>query len=115
MENSLSEKPAVIFSASAAERVTDIARQQNKPAILRLSVEGGGCSGFRYQYSLADHIEAEDCQIHEGEATLIIDPVSLDLLAGSTVNFIKSLNGSAFQIENPNAVSGCGCGSSFSI
>ncbi|MFT8735998.1 MAG: iron-sulfur cluster insertion protein ErpA [Zymomonas mobilis] len=115
MTNDPSAKPPVTFSQAAAERVTEIAHQQKKPAILRLSVEGGGCSGFRYQYALADQAEADDCQVQQGDAVLIVDPVSLDLLAGATVNFVKSINGSAFQIDNPNAVSGCGCGSSFSI
>ena len=115
MTNNPTDKAAIIFSPEAAERVAEIAHQQKKPAILRLSVEGGGCSGFRYQYNLADKPEADDYQASQGDSLLIVDPVSFDLLAGATVNFVKSINGAAFQIDNPNAVSGCGCGSSFSI
>lgn len=103
------------LSPSAAARVAAIAAKQGKPAILRLAVEGGGCSGFQYRFGLADAAEADDLVIETGDATLVVDPVSLDLVAGSTVDFVESLGGSAFQVTNPNAASGCGCGSSFSI
>lgn len=103
------------LSPSAAARVAAIAAKQGKPAILRLAVEGGGCSGFQYRFGLADAAEADDLVIETGDATLVVDPISLDLVAGSTVDFVESLGGSAFQVTNPNAASGCGCGSSFSI
>lgn len=103
------------LSPSAAARVAAIAAKQGKPAILRLAVEGGGCSGFQYRFGLADAAEADDLVIETGDATLVVDPVSLDLVAGSIVDFVESLGGSAFQVTNPNAASGCGCGSSFSI
>lgn len=103
------------LSPSAAARVAAIAAKQSKPAILRLAVEGGGCSGFQYRFGLADAAEADDLVIETGDATLVVDPISLDLVAGSTVDFVESLGGSAFQVTNPNAASGCGCGSSFSI
>nr|WP_100868141.1 iron-sulfur cluster insertion protein ErpA [Novosphingobium kunmingense] len=103
------------LSPSAAARVAAIAAKQGKPAILRLAVEGGGCSGFQYRFGLAESAEADDLVVEAGEATLVVDPVSLDLVAGSTVDFVESLGGSAFQVTNPNAASGCGCGSSFAI
>ena len=103
------------LSPSAAARVAVIAAKQGKPAILRLAVEGGGCSGFQYRFGLADAPEADDLVIEMDAATLVVDPVSLDLVAGSTVDFVESLGGSAFQVTNPNAASGCGCGSSFAI
>ena len=103
------------LSPSAAARVAAIAAKQGKPAILRLAVEGGGCSGFQYRFGLADAAEADDLVIETGDATLVVDPISLGLVAGSTVDFVESLGGSAFQVTNPNAASGCGCGSSFSI
>lgn len=103
------------LSPSAAARVAAIAAKQGKPAILRLAVEGGGCSGFQYRFGLADAAEADDLVIETSDATLVVDPISLGLVAGSTVDFVESLGGSAFQVTNPNAASGCGCGSSFSI
>jgi iron-sulfur cluster assembly accessory protein len=103
------------LTPAAASRVAAIAAKQAKPAILRLSVEGGGCSGFQYRFDLADAAEADDCVSETGSATLVVDPVSLDLVAGGVVDFVESLGGSAFKVENPNAVAGCGCGSSFGV
>lgn len=103
------------LSPSAAARVAAIAARQGKPAILRLSVEGGGCSGFQYKFGLADAPEGDDLVIENAGATLVVDPVSLDLVAGSVVNYVESLGGAAFRVENPNASAGCGCGSSFAV
>ena len=103
------------FSPSAAARVAVIAGKQGKPAILRLSVEGGGCSGFQYKFGLADAPEADDLVIEQEGVQLLVDAVSLDLVAGSEVDYIESLGGAAFKVTNPNAASGCGCGSSFAI
>ena len=103
------------LSPAAAARVAAIAQKQGKPAIMRLSVEGGGCSGFQYQFGLADATEADDLVAETDGVRLVVDPVSLDLVAGCTVNFVESLGGAAFQVENPNAAAGCGCGSSFSV
>ena len=105
----------IILTPNAAKRVAAIAEKQGKAAILRLSVEGGGCSGFQYRFGLADGIEADDIAVQEAGVTLVVDEVSLDLVRGSAVDFVESLGGSAFQVTNPNAASGCGCGSSFSI
>jgi len=103
------------LSPSAAARVAAIAAKQGKPAILRLSVEGGGCSGFQYRFGLADGADGDDLVVETAGTMLVVDPVSLDLVAGSTVDFVESLGGSAFQVTNPNAASGCGCGSSFAV
>ena len=101
---------------AAAARVAEIAGKQGRPAILRLSVEGGGCSGFQYRYGLADAVDADDDLIVETDGVqLVVDSVSLDLVRGSAVDFVESLGGKMFQITNPNAASGCGCGSSFSV
>ena len=105
----------MILTPNAAKRVAAIAGKQGKAAILRLAVEGGGCSGFQYRFGLADSIEDDDIAVHESGVTLVVDEVSLDLVRGSAVDFVESLGGSAFQVTNPNAASGCGCGSSFSI
>jgi iron-sulfur cluster assembly accessory protein len=103
------------LSPSAAARVAVIAGKQGKPAILRLAVEGGGCSGFQYKFDLAGAAEAGDLVIERDGVTLVVDPVSLDLVAGSVVDYVESLGGAAFKVENPQAASGCGCGSSFSV
>ena len=105
----------IILTPNAAKRVAAIAEKQGKSAILRLAVEGGGCSGFQYRFGLADSIEADDVTVEESGVTLVVDEISLDLVRGSAVDFVESLGGSAFQVTNPNAASGCGCGSSFSI
>ncbi len=111
----MSEIADIILTPNAAKRVAAIAAKQGKPAMLRLSVEGGGCSGFQYRFGLAESIEADDVMAEESGVKLVVDSVSLDLVRGSAVDFVESLGGSAFQVTNPNAASGCGCGSSFSV
>lgn len=106
---------AISLTPSAAARVAAIAARQGKPAILRLSVEGGGCAGFQYRFGLADGIESDDTAAEQDGVTLVVDEVSLDLVRGSAVDFVESLGGAAFQVKNPNAASGCGCGTSFSV
>jgi iron-sulfur cluster insertion protein len=105
----------VDLTPSAAARVAAIAAKQGKPAILRLSVDGGGCSGFQYRFGLADAVEAEDLVSHTDGVTLVVDPISLDLVDGAAVDYVESLGGAAFRVTNPNAASGCGCGASFSV
>jgi iron-sulfur cluster insertion protein len=105
----------VELTQSAAARVATIAAKQAKPAILRLSVEGGGCSGFQYKFGLADTVECDDSVAETDGVRLIVDSVSLDLVSGAAVDYVESLGGSAFKVTNPNAASGCGCGSSFSV
>ena len=103
------------LTEAAATRVAAIAQKQAKPAILRLSVEGGGCSGFQYKFDLAQAIDSDDAVSETDGVKLVVDPVSLDLLAGSKVDFVEDLGGAAFKVENPQAAAGCGCGSSFGI
>ena len=102
------------LTPSAAKRVAFIADRQGKPAILRLSVDGGGCAGFSYKFEMGD-IGEDDVRTQTDGVTLVVDPVSLDLLDGSAVDYVEDLGGSAFKVTNPNAASGCGCGSSFSV
>lgn len=103
------------LSPAAAARVAAIAAKQGKPAILRLAVEGGGCSGFQYKFELADAADGDDLTVETDGVTLVVDPMSLDLVAGSMVDYVESLGGAAFKVENPNASAGCGCGSSFAV
>jgi iron-sulfur cluster assembly accessory protein len=109
------DAPTMTLSPSAAARIALIAEKQGKPAALRLAVEGGGCSGFQYRFGLAESIEDDDLVVETDGVKLVVDPVSLDLVAGSVVDFVDSLGGSAFKVENPMAAAGCGCGSSFAV
>ncbi len=106
---------APTLTDAAAARIAAIAEKQAKPAILRLSVEGGGCSGFQYKFDLAESPEGDDSVSENDGVKLVVDAVSMDLVAGSTVDFVESLGGAAFKVENPQAAAGCGCGSSFGI
>lgn len=111
----MDQTQSLTLSPSAAARVAAIASKQGKPAILRLAVEGGGCSGFQYKFGLADAPDADDSVTETDGVKLVVDSVSLDLVAGCVVDFVESLGGAAFKVENPNAAAGCGCGSSFSV
>jgi iron-sulfur cluster assembly accessory protein len=107
---------SIHLSEAAAARVAEIARRQGRPsALLRLSVEGGGCAGLQYRFELADAPAGDDLTVETDGVALVIDRVSLPFVAGSTVDFVQSLGGSAFQVVNPQARSGCGCGTSFSV
>ncbi|WP_029935387.1 iron-sulfur cluster insertion protein ErpA [Sphingomonas sp. UNC305MFCol5.2] len=108
-------QPDIALTPAAAARVAAIAAKQSKPAILRLSVEGGGCSGFQYKFGFADAVEADDTVAELGGVQLVVDSVSLDLVRGAQVDFVDSLGGAHFNVTNPNAASGCGCGTSFSV
>jgi len=103
------------LTPAAAARVAAIAQRQGKPAILRLSVEGGGCAGFQYRFGLADQVEQDDQTTALDGVILVVDEMSLELVRGSAVDYVESLGGAAFQVTNPNAASGCGCGTSFSV
>jgi iron-sulfur cluster assembly accessory protein len=103
------------LTPSAARRIAWIAERQHKPAILRLAVDGGGCAGFTYTFELAEAADADDEVAESDGVRLVVDPVSLELVKGSAVDFVEDLGGAAFKVTNPNAASGCGCGSSFSV
>lgn len=109
------DEPTISLSPAAARRVAAIADKQGKPAILRLSVEGGGCSGFQYRFGLAEGPDAEDSIAQTDGVSLVVDRMSLDLVAGCVVDYVESLGGAAFRVENPNAAASCGCGSSFAV
>jgi iron-sulfur cluster insertion protein len=105
----------ISLTASAAARVAAIAANQGKPAVLRLSVEGGGCSGFQYRFGLADGPASDDSIAETDGVRLVVDEVSLDLVRGAEVDYVESLGGAAFRVNNPMAAAGCGCGSSFAV
>ena len=106
----------VTLTENAARRVKKLREMEGNPDLmLRLSVSGGGCSGFSYGFSLDGQKTEDDQTFSFYDVTMVIDTVSLDLLAGSTIDFVEDLMGSAFSVTNPNATSTCGCGSSFSV
>ncbi|MFM9940941.1 MAG: HesB/IscA family protein [Hyphomicrobiaceae bacterium] len=105
----------VTLTQRAGQRIAEIAAKEAGTAALRISVEGGGCSGFSYKFELIGGPDSEDLAISNSGGTIVIDPVSLGYLAGSEVDFVDDLIGASFKIKNPNATSACGCGTSFSI
>ncbi len=110
------EQAAFSLSASAAARVAWLLAQEAQPGLmLRVSVSGGGCSGFQYGFSLDDTVNPDDRTFERDGVTAVVDEASLDLLAGSEVDYVEELVGASFQVKNPNATSSCGCGASFSI
>ena len=116
-EGSASDNPdGLIVTDSAAQRIKKLrAMEGNETLMLRVSVSGGGCSGFQYGFSLDDKIAGDDRIFERDGVKVLVDEVSLDLLKGSQVDFREDLGGSYFQVSNPNATSSCGCGSSFSV
>lgn len=107
--------PAITVAGGAAERIREILAGQPAGTFVRLAVNAGGCSGFSYAFDL-DAVRAPDDRLFGEEgAGLVVDPASLDLLAGSVVDYEVSLAGSHFRVSNPNATSGCGCGTSFAV
>ena len=105
----------ISVSESAAKRINHILAKDSAKSALRVSVEGGGCSGFSYKFDLADKIEADDIIIEKNAAKVLIDPVSLEYMDGSEIDFVDNLMGQSFQIKNPQATSSCGCGTCFSL
>jgi iron-sulfur cluster insertion protein len=103
------------LSPAAARRITAIGAQEGRPMMLRVAVEGGGCSGFQYQFDLVDHANDDDLRIERDGAAALVDEMSLVLLKGSEIDFVDELAGAEFKVRNPNAKSSCGCGVSFSI
>ena len=105
----------VTLSDRAARRIRAIGEAEGRPMMLRVAVEGGGCSGFQYQFDLVDQVQDDDLKVERDGATALVDVVSLVLLKGSEIDFVDELAGAEFRVRNPNAKSSCGCGVSFSI
>lgn len=103
------------LSARAARRIAQIVASEPDTPILRVSVDGGGCSGFQYGFNLVRVPAPDDLVIERDGAVVVIDPVSLQFLGGSEIDFVDDLIGQSFTVRNPNATSSCGCGTSFSI
>ena len=104
------------ITESAAKRVAELIKAEpGKGLMLRVSVSGGGCSGFQYGFSFDDTVRDDDRTFERDGVSVVIDEVTIELLGGSEIDFVEELIGSSFQIRNPNATSSCGCGSSFAI
>jgi iron-sulfur cluster insertion protein len=101
---------------NAAKRIAFLAAEDGTPGVkLRIAVSGGGCSGFQYGFSFDTDVNGDDRLFVNGDAAVVIDETSLELLAGSQIDFVEDMVGSSFQITNPNATSSCGCGNSFAV
>lgn len=105
----------VTLSDSAAKRIAVILKAETEKKAMRVSVEGGGCSGFSYKFDLVGDADDDDLVLEKGEAKVLIDSLSLVYMSGSEIDFVDNLLGQSFQIKNPNAVASCGCGTSFSV
>ncbi|WP_312361861.1 iron-sulfur cluster insertion protein ErpA [Ensifer sp.] len=105
----------VTLSDAAARRIATILRSDGHKNAMRVSVEGGGCSGFSYKFDLVDDANDDDLVLEKDNAKVLIDSLSLVYMGGSEIDFIDNLLGQSFQIKNPNAVASCGCGTSFSM
>lgn len=109
-------QPTVTLSEAAAKRVAALIERQGNPRLkLRLSVEGGGCSGFQYKFGFDETAQPDDTVVERDGVTMLVDAVSLPLLDGAEVDYVETLGAASFQVKNPNAQSSCGCGTSFSI
>ena len=105
----------ITVTARAARRIGEILRREPPGAMLRVSVEGGGCSGFQYKFDMERSQAADDVVITRDGATVLVDQISLGYLAGSEIDFVDDLIGASFRVNNPQATASCGCGTSFSI
>ena len=103
------------LSESAARRLAKLGDAEGRPVMLRVAVDGGGCSGFQYRFELVEAAEADDIRIEADGQAAVVDPVSLPFLKGSEIAFVDDLSGAQFVVRNPNAASSCGCGVSFSV
>jgi iron-sulfur cluster assembly accessory protein len=105
----------VTLSDSAVKRIGEILKTEPDGAMLRVSVEGGGCSGFQYKFDIERAKADDDLVLARGAAVVLIDPVSVNYMAGSQIDFVDDLIGQSFKINNPKATASCGCGTSFSL
>ena len=111
----MTESPNINVTESAMKRIRKLAEREGKAPVLRVSVEGGGCSGFSYQFAFAADQADDDLVIERDGVRVLIDSVSIAYMEGSEIDFVDDLIGQSFKISNPNAASSCGCGTSFSL
>lgn len=105
----------VVLTERAAKRIAEILKTENVGAMLRVSVKGGGCSGFQYAFDIDGSATDDDASVSRDGVTVLIDSVSMPFLKGAAIDFVDDVMGQSFRVENPNATAACGCGTSFSI
>lgn len=105
----------IALTDRAVKQIATILKDEPQGAMLRVGVDGGGCSGFQYKFAVETGPAEDDLKIARDGVTVLVDPVSVDLIKGSTLDFVNDLMGRSFRVENPNATASCGCGTSFSI
>lgn len=108
-------EPSITISPRAAKRIVELVKADQAARLFRVSVEGGGCSGFQYRFELVADRAPDDIVIERDGATVVVDPVSAGFVQGSEIDFLDELIGAQFTVKNPNATASCGCGTSFSI
>ncbi|KMO22163.1 iron-sulfur cluster insertion protein ErpA [Methylobacterium platani] len=105
----------ITLTSRAARRINEIMGSEPPGSMLRISVNGGGCSGFQYAFDIAQDRASDDLAVEQDGATVLVDPTSLPYMEGATIDFVNDLIGQSFKIENPQATASCGCGTSFSL
>ena len=106
---------SITLSERAARRIAELLESEAAGALFRVSVEGGGCSGFQYRFAFVQETEPDDLLVERGGARVVVDPVSLGFVQGAEIDFVDDLIGAQFKINNPNVTASCGCGTSFSV
>jgi iron-sulfur cluster assembly accessory protein len=106
---------SITVTERAAERIAQIIQNETENKMFRISVDGGGCSGFAYRFDLVSNAEPEDILIERASAKVLVDAISLTYLAGAEIDYVNDLMSASFKIKNPNATAACGCGTSFSV
>ncbi len=108
-------EPSITISPSAAKRIVELVKADSNAELFRVSVEGGGCSGFQYKFDLVAQSDPDDLVIEQEGATVLVDQMSLPFLEGSELDYVQELIGASFKVHNPNAQASCGCGTSFTV
>jgi iron-sulfur cluster assembly accessory protein len=108
-------EPSITLSERATRRIAEILKAEAAPALFRVSVEGGGCSGFQYRFDLVTETTQDDLVVERDGARVVVDPISLGFLQGAELDFVDDLIGAQFKLNNPNVTAACGCGTSFSV
>jgi iron-sulfur cluster insertion protein len=108
-------EPSITLSERATRRIAEILKAEAAPALFRVSVEGGGCSGFQYRFDLVTETTPDDLLVERDGARVVVDPISLGFLQGAELDFVDDLIGTQFKLNNPNVTAACGCGTSFSV
>jgi iron-sulfur cluster assembly accessory protein len=108
-------EPSITLSERAARRIAEILKAEPASALFRVSVEGGGCSGFQYRFDLVTETTQDDLLVERDGARVVVDPISLGFMRGAELDFVDDLIGAQFKLNNPNVTAACGCGTSFSV